>query len=108
MVQIAWCVYDDQQNKIKSRNLIIKPKGFAITNSKFHGITNEIIDNPSEQFKNPSDTFLINFNDALERISENSGWIKMVSNGFDAIFRHNIKKLLEFIEVAHQEIEQLL
>lgn len=39
LIEIAYIIYDSEKNIVKSIDYIIKPCGFEITNSKFHGIT---------------------------------------------------------------------
>lgn len=41
LVQLAWITYDNQGNKLNSRDLIIRPEGFVIPPevSRLHGIT---------------------------------------------------------------------
>ena len=41
LVQVAWITYDNQGNKLNSRDLIIRPEGFVIPPevSRLHGIT---------------------------------------------------------------------
>jgi len=43
LVQIAWLIYDNEGEKIRGKNYIIKPEGFEIPEeaSKIHGITTE-------------------------------------------------------------------
>lgn len=43
VVQLAWIIYDDNKNKIKSEEFIIKPDGFVIPNEvqRVHGISTE-------------------------------------------------------------------
>ena len=43
IVQIAWLVYDENGNELKSNNYLIKPNNFVIPENviKIHGITNE-------------------------------------------------------------------
>lgn len=43
LVQIAWMVFDEEENLIKKKEYIIQPNGFLIpkTATEFHGISNE-------------------------------------------------------------------
>lgn len=41
MIEIGYIIYNSNNEKIKEVCRIIKPDNFKITNSKFHGITNE-------------------------------------------------------------------
>lgn len=44
LVQLAWLVYDNIGNKISTKNFIVKPSGFIISeeSTKIHGITHEL------------------------------------------------------------------
>jgi len=42
IVQIAYLVYDCKNAEVKRVNKIIRPEGFVIKNSEFHGITQEM------------------------------------------------------------------
>jgi DNA polymerase III subunit epsilon len=66
-VQIAWSIYDEDGNKIKSVSFIVFPKDFVITeeSSKVHGITLNKAENEGVLI----DKILSRFNDDLTEIS---------------------------------------
>jgi DNA polymerase III epsilon subunit-like protein len=41
MIELAYIIYNDDKTIFKSVNYIIRPDGFVIDNSRFHGITTE-------------------------------------------------------------------
>ena len=43
IIQISWGLYDKAGTLIKIVDYYVKPNGFTITNSEYHGITNEIV-----------------------------------------------------------------
>jgi DNA polymerase III subunit epsilon len=66
-VQIAWSIYDENGNKIKSISFIVFPKDFIITeeSSRVHGITLSKAENEGVLI----DKILSRFNDDLNEIS---------------------------------------
>ena len=73
IVQISYIITDKQYNKLEEANSIIKADNFTITNSQFHGITDEI----SEEQGIPFIEFAEQLNNSLDFV--------------EAIIAHNIQ-----------------
>lgn len=41
VIEVAYIIYDNDKNILKSTSSIIRPNGFVINNSEFHGISND-------------------------------------------------------------------
>ena len=48
MIELAYIIYDSNNNKIKEFNKLIKPNNFIVTNTEIHGITNEMLNEQGE------------------------------------------------------------
>lgn len=59
MVQLAWIVYDNDGNKLKDGNYIIKPVGYVIPSNvtAIHGISNEMAIDKGVELKTVLDNF---------------------------------------------------
>jgi len=79
MIELAYVICDADKQIIKSVNYIIRPNGFVINNSEFHGIT---MDDANE--------FGININDVLQEF-------KSDLSGVDLVVGHNINFDLHII-----------
>ena len=51
VVQISWIVYNKDGKSLKERDYIIKPDGFEVKNTRFHGITTEIANEKGVDFQ---------------------------------------------------------
>lgn len=73
LIEIAYIIYDENNNIIKKTNNLVKPCGYTINNSNIHGITHEMAMKDGKDIK-----YVINeMNDDLKDI--------------DKIVAHNIK-----------------
>ena len=95
IVQLCFMYCNDNLEKINVKNKIIKREGFDITNSSFHGITNEISDNGYE------------FNSVIEKFEKYLDKIDIIiahNSNFDMcvlkseLYRRNMLDIINKIE----------
>ena len=73
MIQLAWLLYDNVGNLIKSNDYIIKPEGFSIPieASKIHGISTEKALNEGEDLTNVLNEFANLINESSHIVAHN-------------------------------------
>lgn len=57
VLELAYIIYDKNGILIKSKQFVITPDGFTVTNSHIHGITEEIIANDGKSIHNVLEEF---------------------------------------------------
>lgn len=63
IIDIAYIIYDNDGNKIKENNYLIKPENFTIDNSEIHGITYEQALNDGKNIKEVFEEFYNDLNE---------------------------------------------
>ena len=80
LVQLAWILTDDKENKIHSGNLIVRPDGFDIPTdvAKVHGITTEVAMREGIPLSEAIDQFVEDLNTAKYIVGHNIAFDKKI------------------------------